>query len=161
MSRAPSKLTPDVQQKVIAALSIGAKRKHAAGVAGVTESDVKNWVAMGKAPGAPEPYASFYQAVLLAENGRIVHALNTLHIAAGGDWKAAVRALQLWDPDSFGDRTKFQVKQVLDLMADVMEGVLGKEQSRLVFEELNRRTGGELGEQPNEEARAPAGTTVQ
>ena len=62
----PSKLTLDVQEKIIQALHLGNHRKHAAAYAGIDETTLRRWMARGRNP-SDEAYAAFREAVEQAE----------------------------------------------------------------------------------------------
>src|SRR5438309_5854891 len=69
----PTKLTPEVAQKIIAALRNGAYRQTAAQWAGIAPETLSRWLSR-----TGEPYESFAQEVEQAEAGlevRCVHAI--------------------------------------------------------------------------------------
>lgn len=136
-----TKLTPEVQQRILEAITFGAPRKYAAGYAGVSESNVKNWMARGQADDATEPYASFAVAVIRQENNTVVDAIGALKVAALKDWRAAIEFIKLRAPELFAEKSQSQLKKHVQIVFDVIEDLLGRDSARRVGEEVARRVG--------------------
>lgn len=85
----PSKLTPEVEDKLLTALRAGNFRGPSAFYAGVSMRALQEWMAAGKR----DPKSDFGRLralVLQAEKGaEIAHVANIAKAAREGDWKAA------------------------------------------------------------------------
>lgn len=97
----PSKLTADVQARVVQAIMAGATYEHAAMYGGIAYRTFAEW--MQKGAGGREPYAQFVQAVKDAEGAAAV--ANLAHIrkaASDGTWQAAAWLLERRYPEMYG-----------------------------------------------------------
>ncbi len=92
---APSKLTPEVTQKVCQAAQLGLKWASCAQYAGVSPSVLVKWRERGKKQRSGV-FREFLLAVEAARaEGESAYAGVILRAAVGGDWKAAETALRL------------------------------------------------------------------
>ena len=88
----PTKLTPDIQAKIINAISLGMTRELTAKFAGIGLPTLYGWLAMGRAGKAP--YSKFADAVHEAEAKGALMNLAIIQQAAKKDWRAATWILQ-------------------------------------------------------------------
>lgn len=96
----PTKLTPEVQAKVVEALRLGAPRKLAAEYAGIAYDTLREWC-LRRGPF----YVAFAGALKEAESKGSVAALAKIQKAAtDGQWQAAAWLLERRDPENFGRR---------------------------------------------------------
>ena len=110
----PTKLTPEVQAKVVEALRLGAPRKLAAEYAGIAYDTLREWC-LRRGPA----YVAFAVALKEAESKGSVAALAKIQKAAtDGQWQAAAWLLERRDPENFGRR------QVVALMRAPIEPVV-------------------------------------
>ncbi len=98
----PSKLTADLQRRVVEAISLGATLEHAAQYGPIDYATLRRWVVAGeKNPGTP--YGDFRMAVLEAEARAVVVWLAQIEKAArDGDWRAAAWKLERRHPQIYG-----------------------------------------------------------
>lgn len=75
----PSKFTAERRQRIIQALSIGASRNTAAGIAGVDESAIRRWIAKGKEAEPGSRFREFYEEVIQAEASPRMRALGIIY----------------------------------------------------------------------------------
>jgi hypothetical protein len=102
----PSKLTPDVQQTLVFALSEGATIEHACDYAGIDPKTFYNWMQRGES-GEDEAYFQFFQTITRARGRGIVTDLSTISKAVlAGDWHAAAWRLQHRYPQDYGAKLK-------------------------------------------------------
>ncbi len=115
----PSKLTPEVQEKVLQALGLGNTRGHAAVYAGVGERTFRRWMAEGQEEGEG-PYTELRQAVLAAESRAQMLATGCIAKAIrDGDWKAAAWMLERRVPEHYAPRSRlFDPHRVLEILDD-------------------------------------------
>lgn len=92
MSR-PSKLTPNLSQRIVEALRLGATREHAASYAGISPRTLYNWLSKGSTA-RNGMYLQFFQDVKKAEGENTVSMLGVIKTAAQTDWKAAAWCLE-------------------------------------------------------------------
>lgn len=108
------KLTPAIQDKVVAALRIGAPLNVAAAYAGVVESTFKLWMRNGRSGVAPV-YVRFIEAIDLAVADGKMRDLARIDKGADVDWKAAAWKLERRFPGEFGqtlrNETNLNVQQ--------------------------------------------------
>jgi transposase len=99
----PSKLTEDVQTKIIRAIQSGNWLETAASYAGVDASTVRRWMAKGEAEDSEEPYRSFCAAVKQARAEAEIRAVALIQKAAqDGTWQASAWYLERSHPDRWG-----------------------------------------------------------
>ncbi len=102
------KLTPEIQEAVVQAISIGATYEVAASFARLSRETVRRWVKRGDADGEGSYYA-FAVAVREAEGKAAAQCLALIRAAAKSNWQAAAWLLERRHPDAYG-RTKLDVK---------------------------------------------------
>jgi transposase-like protein len=157
----PSKLTPELQRRVVEGIELGMPLEHAAMAVGIGESTLHRWVQQGgEEAGA---YREFREAVREARARRtkklLKHVWRAMEDKASssglqrGDWKAAWKALETLEPKDFGLKVRVQVVEELDGLLEELERVLPVEWYEKVLEVASRRAGGEeVGEAPLVEA---------
>lgn len=139
----PPKLTPEIQNRIVTAISTGNTRKTAAAYAGIGERTLYTWLARKSGP-----YEQFRQAIEKAEaDAEVANVTLIRQAATSGTWTAAAWWLERMRPADFGrkDRVKLEVDQAaLAQIADVINRVvtdpdtldaLRAELSRLSLEE--------------------------
>lgn len=104
----PTKLTEDVQDRILAALRAGNYMETAARYAGIDESTLHRWIARGNDTD-DEPYHQFCKAV---EKARAEAEVRNVHLiqgaAQGGTWQAAAWFLERSFPGRWGRRDKVE-----------------------------------------------------
>jgi transposase-like protein len=106
----PTKLTDDVQKRVLDALRSGNYMETAARYAGIDESTLHRWIARGKEDDAEEPYREFCKSVERARAEAEVRNLHLIQSAAqGGTWQAAAWFLERSFPGRWGRREKVEM----------------------------------------------------
>jgi len=102
----PSKLTPEIQEKIVQALVLGNHRQDAAAYAGIDATTFRRWLIRGLQE-KEGPHAEFRQAVLEAEARAKITAMGCITKAArDGDWKAAAWWLQKLFPHQFSEQSQ-------------------------------------------------------
>jgi len=97
----PTKLTPECQQFIIQALSVGATHKLACQYAGITEACFYFWLEKGAK--GQQPYLEFFDAVKKTEGRAAVSWLAKIeHAASEGTWQAAAWKLERRYPQDYG-----------------------------------------------------------
>jgi transposase len=109
-----TKLTPECQAAIIAALRVGAPIYVAAMHGGIGKSAFNNWMERGRK--GDEKYAEFLAAIEKAQADAIIHKLSKIHRASDDEWTAAAWWLERKYPEEFGRRDRL-----------AMEGVRGGE----------------------------------
>ena len=99
----PTKLTPEVQERIVQAIGVGATYELAAQYGGVSYDAFNDWMNKGGGPAAREPYCQFCQAVKEAEGKAVVKWLAKIETAASdGTWQAAAWKLERRYPGAYG-----------------------------------------------------------
>jgi transposase len=100
----PTKLTPEVQDKIVAALRAGNYQETAAMYAGVEARTFYRWMERGESDGTEdEPYRQFRQAVEKAKADAEVRDIALIDKAAhDGSWQAAAWKLERKFPHKWG-----------------------------------------------------------
>lgn len=95
-------LNDDVQHAVTTAIALGLTRRAAAALGGVSTMTLRNWEERGRA--GEEPYASFLQAMELAEATKEKDVTVSVIDASKSDWRAGAfyleRRVAEWMPKS-------------------------------------------------------------
>src|SRR5262245_61615377 len=98
MMARPTKLTTDVQQRVVSAVRAGNYLDQAAAYAGITYQTFRNWMLRGERSHSG-PFLEFFEAVKRAEVEAEVSAVTTLRQAGLQDWRANLAFLERRFPD--------------------------------------------------------------
>jgi transposase len=99
----PTKLTPELTEKICSGLRSGLYLKDAADLAGIHPSQVNRWIARGSEEGSEGPHAAFRAAIKKAEAETQVATLEIIRQAAeGGNWTAAAWYLERRHPEKWG-----------------------------------------------------------
>lgn len=88
-----TKYSPDVVNRIVQAIELGAYDKHAAAFGGISEDTFARW---------QERYADFADAIARARGTRVVKWLAKIEKAADEDWRAAQAKLQMCERDTYG-----------------------------------------------------------
>lgn len=99
----PTKLTADIQEKVVAAINAGNYQETAAAYAGIGTTTFYRWMEQGADPDAPQIYRDFREAV---ENARaqaeVRHVALITQAAQSGTWQASAWYLERSHPQRWG-----------------------------------------------------------
>lgn len=96
-----TKLTPDVQRRIVDAIRVGATYDLACKYGGISDQTLANWLAWGAA--GRKPYVGFFVAVKDAEGAAAVKWLAQIDKAArDGTWQAAAWKLERRYPELYG-----------------------------------------------------------
>ena len=105
----PTKLTKEVQERILQAVQAGNYLDTAAQYAGIDGSTMRRWVQKGEGEGATEPYRAFCTALKSARASAEVRSVALIQTAASnGTWQAAAWYLERSYPDRWG-RTRVEV----------------------------------------------------
>ena len=100
----PTKLTPEVHDKIIQALTLGNYRQDAAAFARVGAATLRRWLARG-AREKEGKYARLYEAVTESEARAKITMMGCITKAArDGDWRAGAWYLQRKYPHQFSEQ---------------------------------------------------------
>jgi hypothetical protein len=121
---APTKLTPEVHQTLVRAISLGATRKAAAQAAGITYECLNDWE--HRAYQGRQPYLQLFQALEKAEGERQMRWLGQIEKAAHeGTWTAAAWKLERIYPDHYALKNKVDVTiNVADLSDEDLDAYI-------------------------------------
>ncbi len=75
----PTKFTAENRQKILQALQVGASRRTASHLAGISEKALRDWCARGRDGSAQGNYRKFYEDVLAAEAAPRMRALGIVY----------------------------------------------------------------------------------
>ena len=102
------KLTPEVQEKIVAAIRSGNYANVSAEYAGISERTFYNWLQWGRER-EEEPYLQFMQAVKRAEREAEVRAVAIIQRLMVDNWQAAMTYLERKHPDCWGRRDRLKI----------------------------------------------------
>lgn len=105
----PTKLTPEVQERIVSAIRAGNYLETAAAYAGVNQSTLHRWVARGKEEDAPEEFREFCEAVERARAEAEVRTVALIQQAAPNSWQAAAWYLERSHPKRWARREKVEM----------------------------------------------------
>jgi transposase len=107
----PSKLTPETQQKIVQAITLGATYELAAAYGGIHYDTFNEWMKLGAI--GKKPYSDFSEAVKEAEGRAAVGWLAKIEMAANdGNWQAAAWKLERRYPHSYGRQVQEHAGEV-------------------------------------------------
>lgn len=127
----PTKLTPQVQERILEAVRAGNFREVAAHYAGVGAQTLSRWMGRQR-----EPYASFRQALLDAEAHAEIRAVALILKAAAEDPKHAEWWLERKFPERWGRRERLDVRVDVEHRIRLMARDLGLDEDEAVAEAL-------------------------
>ena len=108
MSR-PTKLTPELQERIVKDISLGVSYVDASGAAGVDYTTFNNWVKWGR-DSKKGIYFKFFNAIEGAKATAFANFTKVITRASmDGDWRAALEYLKRHDPANWGDSNKLDV----------------------------------------------------
>jgi len=106
----PSKLTPEVQEKICEAIRLGAVYEHACNYAGIRYTTFRNWILRGEQSKSGK-YFEFLNAIKKAEGTATSKWLGMIEESAEkGNWQAAAWKLERRYFGSYGKQTKQQIQ---------------------------------------------------
>lgn len=130
----PTKLTPELQVKVIEGIELGMPLEQAALAVGISEPTIHRWISEGE---TDEQYREFREAVRAARAKRMKDLLDHVwrsmkDLRSGptlqrGDWKAAWKMLETLEPKDFGLKVRIHVTEELTELLKELERVLPAE----------------------------------
>lgn len=103
----PTKLTPEVQDRIIQALKAGNYVETAAEYAGIGKTTFYRWMEQGK-QASRGIYREFRDAVMRARAEAEARNVAIIQKAAPDDWRAAAWWLERAFPDRWGPRQKLE-----------------------------------------------------
>ena len=104
----PSKRTPEVEKRIMEALSAGMSRRGASEYGGIDQSTLENWM---------KRYSDFSEAVVAAEAQCELRAVLTIRQAFTDDWKAAAFWLERRRNKEWGRQVKVELINTVREMA--------------------------------------------
>src|SRR5580658_5839288 len=104
----PTKLTPDIQEKILTVIKLGAYRTAACDFAGISPETLRNWMRRGENEGEG-PYVEFAAAIKQAEASACLKALGTIRTAMESQWQAAAWFLERKRPKEWGKRERHEL----------------------------------------------------
>ena len=108
MSR-PTKLTPELQERIVKDISLGVSYVDASGACGIDYDTFNRWMKRGQDE-ARGKYFEFYGAVTTAKSTAFANFTKVITKASmDGEWRAALEYLKRHDPDNWGDSNKLDV----------------------------------------------------
>ena len=87
-----TKLSPDLQKRLLAAIAAGNYIHTACAAVGIGESTYFKWLERGRA--GESPYREFMEALTRAEQEAVVSLVDLVRSHAVGDWRAAAFLLE-------------------------------------------------------------------
>lgn len=131
---AKSKLTDEVQQKIVAAVERGSYAVPAAEAAGISERTFYRWMQEGEAAQSGRK-RQFWQAVERARGASETTLIEIIHNAAPGDWNAAKWLLERRFSSRWANTQKIEiaVEREMENMVEVLESDLDPDTFRKVM----------------------------
>ena len=124
-----TKLTPEVQEKIVSAIRAGNYAYVAAEYAGIASGTFYNWLQRGN--GAKQGiYREFLEAVKRAESEAEVRAVAIIQKHMDSNWQAAMTYLERKYPDRWGRKDRLRVdinpKEALEELLSLSADELGE-----------------------------------
>lgn len=104
----PTKLTEETKKVIVAAIRKGVSYKHAAALAGISETALKEWQALGRA--GKEPYAALVLEIEQAQALGVLANLKNIEQAGLTDWRASAWVLERRFPEDYGNKSTLKVQ---------------------------------------------------
>ena len=104
----PSKLTPDVEKKLVDAVRAGNSREAAAKVSGISEATFYNWLSQGREAKRGR-FLEFLEAIKKAEGEAEQKAMSRIVEAGQKHWQATAWWLERKYPNRWARRERHEV----------------------------------------------------
>jgi len=105
----PTKLTPEVQERLLLAISAGNTREAAAIYAGIGERTLYRWIAKGENGKRNGKFRQLWQALREAENAVEIECVAIIRRAMSKDWRAATWWLERRKHGAWGRKASLDV----------------------------------------------------
>ena len=105
----PTKLTPEVQERIVSAIRAGNYLETASAYAGIDQSTLHKWISRSKEPDAPVALIEFRQSVERARAEAEVRTVALIQQAAPQSWQAAAWYLERSHPKRWARREKVEM----------------------------------------------------
>jgi transposase len=135
----PTKLTPELAERIFNALRAGNYREISARSAGISPASFHRWMKAGEKAKSGIQH-DFYEGVLKAEADSEVHAVATLRKAMPENWRAAADFLERRFPDRWRRRQSLEHSGSQSLLVKTEE--LADPKLRKELRELTKRLAG-------------------
>lgn len=132
------KLNLEVHKKVVEAIRNGASKEAAAGLVGVTQQTLHNWIAWGRRDHESDQqtkYRRLFEAVAKAESDLESESINRIRKAGSKHWQALAWLLERKYPDRYGQTHIINVKvkrEVEELFEALRDGLTPDEFAKVV-----------------------------
>jgi transposase len=149
----PCKLTPNIQARIVEAVTVGAYRAQAAQYAGIGVSTFYRWLETGEADateGIMSKFRDLWEDVIKAETKDELRLLALITKAAETKWPAAAWRLERKHPERWGRGTRPGVltpeefERHLDRMEAELAELEAEEHEREAAKPINERVRGEV-----------------
>ncbi len=127
----PTKLTPEVQERIVSAIRAGNYAQVAARYAGIGETTYYEWMKRGRAARSGK-FAEFQKAIKKAEGEAEVRCVALIHKHMEGNWQAAMTYLERKFPDRWARTNRIKVDlNSLEILQDTL-GVSKEDLNELI-----------------------------
>jgi hypothetical protein len=141
----PTKLTPEIKRRIVAAIGAGNYAEPAARSAGISPATYYRWLKRGE-KASEGIYRDFLDQVRRAESEAEVHAVAVIRKAMPGDWRAAAHYLERRYPDRWRRRESLEHEGQAQLV--VTADHLSDPSTRKELREITRRIAGAREDRP-------------
>jgi transposase len=141
----PTKLTPEVQQRIVAAIRAGNYAEPAARSAGISAATYHRWMKRGERE-SKGIYRDFHDEVRRAEAEAEVHAVAVIRKAMPDDWRAAAHYLERRYPEHWRRRESLEHEGEQRLV--VASADLADPETRKELRAITRRIAGARANRP-------------
>lgn len=141
----PTKLTPEIRQRIVAAIRAGNYAEPAARSAGISAATYYRWLRRGERE-SRGIYSDFREEVRRAESEAEVHAVAVIRRAMPDDWRAAAHYLERRYPDRWRRRESLEHQGTPRLV--VTTDQLADPTTRKELREITRRIAGARANEP-------------
>jgi len=107
----PTKLTPEVQDKIAAAIKAGNYKEVAARYAGIDDATFRVWMRRGR-EGDGALYVAFHAAITRAEAEAEVRAVTIINKAMTEDWRAAIEYIRRKFPERWSSTQRIDIREL-------------------------------------------------
>lgn len=106
---APTKLTPEIENKIVQYIEVGNYAYIAAIASGISEKTFFNWMKAGEDENAPEPFRTFYERVKEAEAKTEIVTVGLIRNQVQDNWAAGMTWLERRFPKRWSRREQVEV----------------------------------------------------
>ncbi len=123
MAGRPTKLSDEVKDKLVDAISQGNYYEAACAYAGISYSTLREWINKGEEEGAEKEFSDFSEAIKKAEADAEVAMVKAWQKHIPNNWQAIATFMERRYPDRWGRKDRSQVEHAGQFAVRIIDNI--------------------------------------